>query len=126
MKFLAAWVSIIMTVAPTGAEPQVPADRLVAARSELTRLIAASGAEVAVVWRPLDDAGGLPGVELLINANAQFHAASTMKVPVMMELFRQVESGRLRLDDLMMVTNQFHSIVDGSQYELSATEDSDG
>jgi len=126
MKFLAAWVSIIMAVAPTGAKPQVPADRLVAARSELTRLIAASGAEVAVVWRPIDDAGGLPGVELLINANARFHAASTMKVPVMMELFRQVESGRLRLDDLMMVTNQFHSIVDGSQYELSATEDSDG
>jgi beta-lactamase class A len=49
-----------------------------------------------------------------------------MKVPVMIELFTQARAGRLTLDDEVLVTNSFHSIVDGSPYELSASEDSDG
>jgi beta-lactamase class A len=97
-----------------------------AARAEIAGLIAASGAEVAVVWRPLDVKGAHPAEQIAINPLLRFHAASTMKVPVMIELFRQVDLGRLRLDDTMVVTNQFHSIVDGSPYELSATVDSDG
>ncbi|NNE33664.1 MAG: hypothetical protein HKN13_00400, partial [Rhodothermales bacterium] len=32
------------------------------------------------------------GFSLDINADHEFHAASTMKVPVMIELFRQVQS----------------------------------
>lgn len=95
----------------------------VAARAEIERLIKASGAEVAVAWRPLD---GKPGEELLINPDLQFHAASTMKVPVMIELFRQIVAGQRKLDDTVMVTNQFTSIHDGTPYTLSATEDSDG
>jgi len=92
-------------------------------RAEIERLIKASGAEVAVAWRPLD---AKPGEELLINADMRFHAASTMKVPVMIELFRQAEAGQLKLDDTVLVTNQFTSIHDGTPYTLSATEDSDG
>jgi beta-lactamase class A len=49
-----------------------------------------------------------------------------MKVPVMIELFRQVEAGQRKLDDTVLVTNQFTSIHDGTPYTLSATEDSDG
>ena len=85
-------------------------------------IIAASGAEVAVAYQPLQD--GAAG--MLIDAEKTFHAASTMKVPVMIELFRQAEAGTLSLDDAIPVTNTFKSIVDGSPYELSATEDSDG
>jgi beta-lactamase class A len=48
-----------------------------------------------------------------------------MKVPVMMELFRQVEAGRLSLDERIMVKNEFASIVDGTAYSLSPGEDSD-
>jgi beta-lactamase class A len=48
-----------------------------------------------------------------------------MKVPVMVELFRQAHIGRLSLDDSVPVTNRFASIVDGSPYELSAADDSD-
>lgn len=95
----------------------------VSARAEIERLIKASGAEVAVAWRPLD---GKPGEELLINPDMRFHAASTMKVPVMIELFRQIEAGQRKLDDTVLVTNQFTSIHDGTPYTLSATEDSDG
>lgn len=93
-----------------------------AAKQEIARIISASGAEVAVAYQPLQD--GAAG--MLIDADKTFHAASTMKVPVMIELFRQAEAGTLSLDDAIPVTNTFKSIVDGSPYELSATEDSDG
>lgn len=95
----------------------------VAARAAVEQLIKESGAEVAVAWRPLD---AKPGEEILINPDLQFHAASTMKVPVMIELFRQIDAGQRKLDDTVLVTNQFTSIHDGSPYTLSATEDSDG
>lgn len=99
------------------------APTLATVRADIDRLIAASGAEVAVAWRPLD---AKPGEEILINPELRFHAASTMKVPVMIELYRQVEAGQRKLDDTVLVTNTFTSILDGSPYELSATEDSDG
>ena len=96
---------------------------IAAARAEIQRLIAASGAEAAVVWRPLD---AKPGEEILINETVRFHAASTMKVPVMIELFRQADAKQLRLDDSMIVLNHFTSIVDGSQYELASSVADDG
>jgi beta-lactamase class A len=99
---------------------------LEAARTKIRQSIDASGAEVAVVWRPLDETGRHPERTIVINPILRFHAASTMKVPVMIELFRRADRGQLRLDDTMIVTNRFHSIVDGSPYELSATVDSDG
>lgn len=57
------------------------------------------------------------------NADRPFHAASTMKVPVMIEAFRQVEAGRRSWDDPIRVENRFRSIVDGSEYAI--TDDSD-
>jgi beta-lactamase class A len=87
----------------------------------LRSIIAASGAEVAVAVRTLDGRD-----EVLIDPDKSFHAASTMKVPVMIELFRQAESGRLALDDPLPIRNQFKSIVDGSAYALSEGDDSDG
>ena len=62
---------------------------------------------------------------LLIDPDKTFHAASTMKVPVMIELFRQAEAGTLRLDDQLPIRNEFRSIVDGSPYRLSEGDDSD-
>jgi beta-lactamase class A len=57
------------------------------------------------------------------NADRRFHAASTMKVPVMIEVFRQAQHGHLALDDSLTVRNTFRSIVDGSTYRIS--DDSD-
>ncbi|MDQ3488820.1 MAG: class A beta-lactamase-related serine hydrolase, partial [Acidobacteriota bacterium] len=88
--------------------------------SKVRSLIAASGAEVAVAYRSLDGKS-----ELLIDPDKTFHAASTMKVPVMIELFRQVEAGTLQLDDPLPIRNEFRSIVDGSPYKLSEGDDSD-
>lgn len=83
-------------------------------------LIAESGAEVAVAFRTLDGSS-----ELFIEADKSFHAASTMKVPIMIELFRQAQAGRLNLGDTIVIRNEFRSIVDGSPYKLSEGDDSD-
>ena len=83
-------------------------------------LIQPSGAEVAVAFRTLDGTS-----ELLIDPDKPFHAASTMKVPVMIELFRQAQQGSIELDDALPVRNDFKSIVDGSPYQLSVGDDSD-
>jgi beta-lactamase class A len=90
------------------------------ARAEVERLIAAGGAEVSVAYRTLDGKD-----ELLIGPDVSFHAASTMKVPVMIELFAQAKKGTLRLDDPLPVKNSFASIVDGTPYSLDAADDSD-
>ena len=65
------------------------------------------------------------GEELLISADTIFHAASTMKTPVMMEVFRQAREGRFSLQDSVKMENRFKSIVDSSEYQLNAADDSD-
>ncbi|WP_352432188.1 serine hydrolase [Pyrinomonas sp.] len=84
-------------------------------------LIRASGAErVAVALVDLET-----GRRLLIDADASFHAASTMKVPVMMEIYRQTRQGKLTLDEQLLIKNEFRSIADGSPYSLSPEDDSE-
>jgi len=65
------------------------------------------------------------GEELLINARDSFHAASTMKTPVLIELYRQAEAGIFDLSDSILVKNEFFSIVDSSIYNLSVGDDSE-
>lgn len=65
------------------------------------------------------------GDTLLINEKEMFHAASTMKTPVMIEIFRQVAEGKIKLEDTLLVRNDFYSIVDGSSYQLTPADDSD-
>ncbi len=63
--------------------------------------------------------------EININADASMHPASTMKVPVMMEVFRQAQAGIFSLDDSVEIYNSFKSIVDGSEFTLSVADDSE-
>lgn len=90
------------------------------ARERVSALIDESSAEVSVAFRTLDGQQ-----ELLVEPDKVYHAASTMKVPVMIELFRQAREGELSLDDPLEITNSFSSIIDGSPYELSVGDDSD-
>ncbi len=84
------------------------------------RIAAVPGAEVAVSFRDL-----ATGDSIDVNATTSFHAASTMKIPVMIEVLRAAERGRLSLDQEVLLVNRFHSIVDGSPYSLDAGADSD-
>jgi beta-lactamase class A len=65
------------------------------------------------------------GTRILINAQENFHAASTMKTPVMIEVFKQVQQGKFNLYDSIVVKNEFRSIVDGSTFSLDSTDDSE-
>ncbi len=62
---------------------------------------------------------------IFINEKTSFHAASTMKTPVMIEVFKQEELGLLKLTDSILVINKFKSIVDGSNYKMELGDDSD-
>ncbi len=64
------------------------------------------------------------GAHIFINEKENFHAASTMKTPVMIEVFNQAEQGKFNLDDSLTVINQFKSIVDSSIYSLNLNDDS--
>src|SRR3972149_9703014 len=55
---------------------------------------------------------------ILINEKMIFHAASTMKTPVMIEVFKQAAENKFNLDDSIEIKNEFKSIVDDSIYAL--------
>jgi len=89
-------------------------------RKALEAEIAGSGAEVSLAFKDLQT-----GETLLIKEKDMVHAASTMKVPVLIEVFKQAEDGKFRLDDWIVIKNEFHSIVDGSPFSLNKEDDSD-
>jgi beta-lactamase class A len=65
------------------------------------------------------------GEEIKYNEKEIFHAASTMKLPVMVELFKQVMEGKVDFTDSVIIKNNFRSIADGSIYKLNIDDDSD-
>ncbi|HEX4573708.1 MAG TPA: serine hydrolase [Gemmatimonadales bacterium] len=62
---------------------------------------------------------------VLIGANLRFHAASTMKLPVMIQIFRDADAGRLALDDSLVVHVTFPSLVEGTPFAVDKADDSD-
>ena len=87
---------------------------------EITSILSKEKVTFAVAFKDLQT-----GEQILINEKEQFHAASTMKTPVMAEVFKQAEAGKFKLQDSVIVRNDFKSIVDGSAYSLSVDEDSE-
>jgi beta-lactamase class A len=113
MRIRAASAALVGAVALAAGAPTFDP---VALRAAIDRLVAPTGADVAVALRTLDRRD-----ELLIQPDVEFHAASTMKVPVMIELFRRASAGSIRLDDTIPITTTFHSLVDGSPYTLDVS-----
>jgi beta-lactamase class A len=104
---------------PPPRSPPSPTESLTSAVQH--RIAAVPGAVVGIYFRPL----AAPADTLAIDADTSFHAASTMKIAVMIQLFRDVDAGRLSLDQSVTLRNQFASIVDGSPYALDPKDDSD-
>jgi len=100
--------------------PTFSQSSLASAQSQIQQRIASSHADVAVYFHSLDSA-----TNWSFRPDDSFHAASTMKIPVMIELFRQVKEGKLHLTDPLLIHNEFHSIVDGSVYQLDPKDDSE-
>jgi beta-lactamase class A len=108
---------ILLLTAALIAIPQSP-DSLVERIG--TRIAQEQGAQVGLAYIDLAS-----GDTLFLNADTSFHAASTMKVPVMIELFRRANTGSFRMNQGLLLVNQFASLADGSPYALDPDSDSD-
>ena len=65
------------------------------------------------------------GKTLYINEHEVFHAASTMKTPVLAEAYLQAAQGKYALADSVTIINEFKSIADSSVFSLSPSDDSE-
>jgi beta-lactamase class A len=88
--------------------------------SILARVAQSPGATVGVSFIDMES-----GETMAINPDTVFHAASTMKVPVMIEVLRRSQEGAFTLDQQVLLVNQFASLADGSPFSLNASDDGD-
>ena len=63
------------------------------------------------------------GVRLMINADRCFHAASTMKVAILLAVGRALDEKRLEPDETLHVRNRFRSAIDGAPFRIDAESD---
>lgn len=112
------WVLVFSLWTGCTQNPTSLNDLEVAIRSELNTL----DGDFALVFINLEDTTE----HININQHEMFHAASTMKTPVMIELFKQADEGAFSLQDSIKVKNEFRSIVDSSRYEMDISVDSEG
>jgi len=103
----AVLAAILLNLAPVAARSQ---DRASLRDGVAARIAQAPAQAVGLYYRSLTRPDSL-----LIGANLRFHAASTMKVPVMIQIFRDADAGLLALDDSLVVHTTFPSLVDGSR-----------
>jgi beta-lactamase class A len=91
------------------------------ARAQVEQLIQQAGAEVSIAFRSLDGAQ-----ELFVAADKQFRAANTtIKIPVMIELYAQAQAGELRLSETIPIHNGFSDLLTGDVYQLDPKNDPD-
>lgn len=89
-------------------------------RKNIENIISRTEGTIAVAFEDLKT-----GDKLFINDKIQMHAASTMKTPVMIEVYKQASEAHFSLTDSVLIKNEFRSIVDGSKYTMDFGEDSD-
>ena len=116
---LIATIALAMQMTSALSTPAPAPDDSLRTRIE-RRIAEVPGATVGVAFIDL-----ARGDTLFMNADERFHAASTMKVPVMIELFDRVDRRQLSLGQRIDLKNEFASIVDGSPYSLNPADDSD-
>jgi len=88
-------------------------------KTEIESALDTQKGEFAMAFKELST-----GKQVLINEHLMFHAASTMKTPVMIEVYKQASEGRFQLTDSIAVTTEFKSLVD-STFTLSPEDDSE-
>lgn len=63
------------------------------------------------------------GLRFSINADRRFHAASTIKVAILLAVARAIDEGGLRPDGTLHVRNRFLSAVDQTPFRVDAESD---
>ena len=95
------------------------ADSSITLRKALEKLARESRARaVAVALLDLET-----GFRFSLAGDRWFHAASTIKLAVLLAVFRAADEGRLRLDDSLHVRNRFVSAADGSPFRVDPSSD---
>ncbi len=102
---------------PVGLTPA----RLASLEKALRELAGEGGASYGIYFKELAS-----GRTIRLAADRPMHAASTMKVPVMLEALRRVDRGALKLRQKLPVRNEFESVVDGSPFSLTLDSKPDG
>ncbi len=88
-------------------------------KDSIKEIISSKKGEYAILYQDLKN----PKNSLYVNEKENFHTASTMKTPVMIEVFNQISLGKFKLDDTLLVKNEFKSIVDSSLYSMDIGRD---
>lgn len=107
-------LSILLSIIPSESASSIHLKKKI--NSEITK----NKGTFALAYKDLSS-----GEEILINEKISFHAASTMKTPVLIEAYKQAATGKFQIQDSLLVKNEFKSIVDGSLYSLDSKDDSD-
>jgi beta-lactamase class A len=95
------------------------ADSSMTLRMALEKLARESNARaVAVALLDLES-----GFRFSLAGDRWFHAASTIKLAVLLAIFRAADEGRLRLDSSLHVRNRFVSAADGSPFRVDPSSD---
>ena len=63
------------------------------------------------------------GLRLAINAERRFHAASTMKVAILLAIGKAIDDERIRPNDTLHVRNRFRSALDRAPFRIDAESD---
>lgn len=63
------------------------------------------------------------GFRFAINAERRFHAASTMKVAVLLAIGKAIDEGGIRPDDTLHIRNRFLSAVDQTPFRIDPESD---
>ena len=66
------------------------------------------------------------GTEFALEGDRVFHAASTIKVAILLALYKLAEAGRIRLDDPLHVRNRSRSLAGGEIFRVASNRDGDG
>src|SRR5512146_2365182 len=94
----------------------MPGDKL---RSQIAQVMTDAGAEsVAVAYHDYETR-----TEWSYNGDEWFHAASTMKIAVLIAVFGAVAEGRFELESRVHVRNRFLSVADGQPFRIESSRD---
>ena len=95
MKFLPAVIFMFSSLVSTG---QTSTLQL---QEKIDSIFKSTQGDFAIAFKDLSEEKD----SILINPHKDFHAASTMKTPVMIEVFKQAAEGKFSLHDSLIIQN---------------------
>jgi beta-lactamase class A len=119
--WLVTLASPLAFLSPPAEAAGLPPARRAALETTLRQLAAEGRATYGIHFKDLAS-----GTRIEIGADRTMHAASLVKVPVMLEALRRVDEGGWRLEDELPVVNEFGSLVDGSLFALGLDPETEG